>query len=128
MSIKDFKRSAGSAFKWFDEGDDSSTIVTPFRFDDGDHFGVAIQREGDGWILTDRAFTYGHLLDMLCGENMWNDPIFERIVKRVKARFDIKERDGEFFMRVEPDDFGAQLCRFMHGLIRIAAFADNKGA
>ena len=36
-------------------------MLTPFRFDDGDHFGIVLKKEGQGWILSDEANTLMHL-------------------------------------------------------------------
>jgi hypothetical protein len=43
------------------EGEGRFRVLTPFRFEDGDHFGIILKHRGDHWILTDEASTLMHL-------------------------------------------------------------------
>src|SRR5256885_2187753 len=43
------------------EGEGRFRVITPFRFEDGDHFGIVLKRDGNRWILSDEANTLMHL-------------------------------------------------------------------
>src|SRR5258708_19775872 len=43
------------------EGQGRFLVMTPFRFEDGDHFLITLKNEGDRWILSDEASTLMHL-------------------------------------------------------------------
>ena len=61
-SIKDdFKSRVCEQIDLEQEGEDRFLVVTPFRFEDGDHYVIVLKREGEKWILTDEASTIMHL-------------------------------------------------------------------
>jgi hypothetical protein len=61
-SIKDdFKKTVCEQIELEPQGEGRFLVMTPFRFEDGDHFVIALKRESDGWILTDEANTIMHL-------------------------------------------------------------------
>ena len=53
-SVKsEFKERVSEQIDLRPEGISRYRVVTPFRFEDGDHFGIVLKAEGDQWILTD---------------------------------------------------------------------------
>jgi hypothetical protein len=43
------------------QGEGRFLVKTPFRFEDGDHFTIALKRDSDGSVLSDEANTIMHL-------------------------------------------------------------------
>ena len=58
---KDFQSKVSEKVCLAAEGLDRYRVLTPFRFDDGDHLAIVLKRDGDEWILSDEAHTYMHL-------------------------------------------------------------------
>ncbi len=61
-SVKaEFKNRVCEQIELEPEGEGRFLVVTPFRFEDGDHFVIALKRDRNQWILTDEASTLMHL-------------------------------------------------------------------
>ena len=57
-----FKTAVCDSVELFPEGVDRYRIFTPFHFDDGDHFVIALRKGNRGtWIITDEGHTYMHM-------------------------------------------------------------------
>ena len=64
------------------EGVDRFAILTPFRFDDGDHYDIALKQEGGRWFITDEASTLMHLSYWMGTIN----PLINRAIGRKLSR------------------------------------------
>jgi hypothetical protein len=101
------------------EGDDRLLVITPFRFDDGDHYHIALKREGEGWILTDEASTMMHL-------SYWQDTdVLEignrrEIIDNSLSTFAVEYRDGELVIPVYKNRFADALFDFVQALAKVA--------
>ena len=101
------------------EGRNRYQVLTPFHFDDGDHFVITMKREKGTWILSDEGHTYMHLTysmdqrDLKRGER-------EKIISNTLSTFGVEDRDGELVVRVENEFFGDALFDFLQVLQRIA--------
>ncbi len=100
------------------EGIDRFAIITPFRFEDGDHYDIALKREGERWIITDEASTLMHL-------SYWmDDKVIEagnrkEIVANALSVFSVENRNGELVIPVTDDGFGDALFNFLQALTKV---------
>src|ERR1700733_10273351 len=102
-SIKtDFKGRVCEQIGLQQEGEDRFLVLTPFRFDDGDHFAITLKREGEGWILSDEASTLMHLSYWLDDKALESGNRRE-IVESSLAGFGVRSRDGELVIPVVED-------------------------
>jgi hypothetical protein len=101
------------------EGLDRFRVLTPFRFEDGDHFGIVLKRDGDGWILTDEAHTLMHLSYWLDEAELESGNRHE-IVQGSLSSFSVEDRDGEFIIPVTDDRYGDALFNFVQALSKVS--------
>lgn len=118
-SIKgDFKSRVCEQIDLEQEGENRFVVVTPFRFEDGDHFEIVLKREGDKWILTDEASTIMHLSYWLEEKDIEAGKRKEIIDSSLSA-FSLQNRDGELIIPVIEDRFGDALFNFVQGLTKV---------
>jgi len=101
------------------EGLDRFRVLTPFRFEDGDHFGIVLKRDGDGWILTDEAHTLMHLSYWLDEAELESGNRHE-IVQGSLSSFSVEDRDGEFIIPVTDNRYGDALFNFVQALSKVS--------
>jgi uncharacterized protein DUF1828 len=101
------------------EGPDRFRVLTPFRFEDGDHFGIVLKREGDGWILTDEAHTLMHLSYWLDEKELETGNRHE-IVQGSLAGFSVEDRDGEFIIPVTDERYGDALFNLVQAISKVS--------
>jgi len=118
-SIKeDFKKTVCEQIELKPQGEDRFLVMTPFRFEDGDHFVIALKRESNGWILTDEANTIMHL-------SYWMDTDAiesgnrKEIVDSSLSIFSVENRDGELVIPVSGERFGNALFNFVQALTKV---------
>jgi hypothetical protein len=119
-SIKqDFKHRVSDQIDLLPEGDDRFSVITPFRFDDGDHFAIVLKKENGEWILSDEATTFMHLSydsddqDLTAGNR-------GEIIEHCLQGFDIRNREGELVTGVTEGRFGDALFNFLQGLTKVS--------
>ena len=57
-----FQESVSAGVRIVADGADRFRVLTPFRFDDGDHLVIVLKKDGGaGWVLSDEAHTFMHL-------------------------------------------------------------------
>jgi hypothetical protein len=100
------------------EGVDRFAILTPFRFDDGDHYDIALKREGDRWVITDEASTLMHLSYWMDDKALEAGPRQE-IVANALSLFSVENRNGEFIIPVTDDNFGDALFNFLQAITKV---------
>lgn len=100
------------------EGVDRFVILTPFRFEDGDHYDIALKREGNRWIITDEASTLMHLSYWLDDKALESGNRRE-IVTNALSVFSVENRNGEFIIPVTEDNFGDALFNFLQALTKV---------
>jgi hypothetical protein len=99
------------------EGVDRFRVQTPFRFEDGDHFGIVLKREHGAWILTDEASTLMHLSYWLDETELEGNR--SEIIHSSLEGFSVEDRDGEFVIAVEEERFGDALYNFVQALSKV---------
>jgi hypothetical protein len=100
------------------EGEDRFLVVTPFRFEDGDHFGIFLKRENGGWILSDEANTLMHLSYQLDEHDIDSGNRGE-IIESSLAGFSVRNRSGELIIPVSEGRFGDALFNFVQALTKV---------
>ena len=93
--------------------------MTPFRFEDGDHFVIVLKREGERWILTDEANTLMHLSYWLDEKELESEGNRHEIIQGSLASFAVEDRDGEFIIPVEDERYGDALFNFVQALSKV---------
>jgi hypothetical protein len=115
---EDFKKTVCEQIELKPQGEGRFLVMTPFRFEDGDHFVIALKRESDGWILTDEANTIMHL-------SYWMDTDAiesgnrKEIVDGSLSTFSVENRDGELVIPVSGERFGNALFNFVQALTKV---------
>lgn len=100
------------------EGQGRFLIVTPFRFEDGDHFVITLKQEGPHWIISDEGSTLMHL-------SYWLDDIAiesgnrKEIVDNSLSSFFVQNRNGELIIPVAENRFGDALFNFIQALTKV---------
>jgi hypothetical protein len=118
-SIKDdFKKTVCAQIELEPQGEGRFLVMTPFRFEDGDHFIIALKKENDGWILTDEANTIMHLSYWLETEVIESGKRKE-IVDNSLSTFSVENRDGELVIPVVEGRFGDALFNFVQALTKV---------
>ena len=117
-SIKeDFKNRVCEQVDLQPEGEGRFLVVTPFRFEDGDHFGIILKKENGSWILSDEASTLMHLSYQL--DDDVDSGNRGAIVESSLAGFSVQNRDGELIIPVLEGRFGDALFNFVQALTKV---------
>jgi hypothetical protein len=111
----EFKRHVCEQVELQPEGKDRYLVSTPFRFEDGDHFGIVLKRENGGWLFSDEATTLMHLSYQLDDHDLEVGNRAE-IVDNCLKRFSIQNREGELVLSVDDEHFGDALYNFVQAL------------
>ncbi len=119
LSIRDeFKTRVCEQIDLEPEGVGRFLVVTPFRFEDGDHFSIILKREGERWILSDEASTLMHLSYWL-DDKALESGNRKQIVDSSLSGFSVENRNGELIIPVLEDRFGDALFNFIQALTKI---------
>jgi hypothetical protein len=115
---EEFRRRITEQIDLEPQGADRFQVITPFRFEDGDHFVITLRRENDGWLLSDEANTILHLsywmeTDVLQSGNR------REIIDSSLSLFAVEDRDGELVMPISGDQFGDALFDFVQALTKV---------
>jgi hypothetical protein len=116
---KDFRSRVCEQIELYPEGDGRFRVATPFRFEDGDHFGIVLKQEGTRWILSDEASTLMHLSYWLDEEDIGSGNRQE-IVEAALAGFSVENRQGEFAIAISGNNFGDALFNFVQALTKVS--------
>jgi hypothetical protein len=116
---QDFRNRVCEQINLAPEGPDRFRVLTPFRFEDGDHFGIVLKREGDRWILTDEASTLMHLSYWLDEKELETGNRHE-IIQGSLSSFLVEDRDGEFVIPVAGEGYGDALFNFVQALCKVS--------
>lgn len=100
-------------------GDNLYRVLTPFRFDDGDHFVIVLRRDGSQWTLSDEGHTYMHLTYHI-DERDLRRGTRQKVISDALALFDVEDRGGELRLNVSGGQYGDALCAFVQALIKIS--------
>lgn len=112
---REFRQAFGEGVELVAEGADRFRVFTPFRFDDGDGFGVVLRREEGRWFLTDEGNTFFHLGDEF-EESALRGGDGYRVAAAALTRFRVEDRGGELRLEI-PEDRPAEALRSFVGAI-----------
>ncbi len=101
------------------QGENRFIVHTPFRHEDGDHFGIVLKRDGGDWILTDEASTLMHLSYEIDEKDLESGSRAELIGASL-AGFSVENRDGEFVISISEGRFGDALFNFVQALLKVS--------
>ncbi|MBC8184684.1 DUF1828 domain-containing protein [candidate division KSB1 bacterium] len=100
------------------EGVDRYRVFTPFEFEDGDHFSIVLKKDNGSFVFTDEAHTIMHMsYDM--DVSALKKGTRQKILTNTIANFGLEENNGELFIRVKEDNFGASFYNFVQALVKI---------
>ena len=116
---KDFQTKVSEKVRLAAEGLDRYRVLTPFRFDDGDHLAIVLKRDGDEWILSDEAHTYMHLTYEM-DERDLHRGTRQTIISNALSVFEVEDRDGELVLGVPGERYGDALYSFVQALLKIS--------
>lgn len=101
------------------EGLNRFRVLSPFRFEDGDHFGIVLKRDSHGqWLLTDEASTLMHLSYWM-DDNDIREGNRDAIIQGSLAVFSVEDRNGELVIPVMDNQFGDALFNFVQALTKV---------
>lgn len=101
------------------EGEGRFLVVTPFRFEDGDHFVVVLKKEGNRWILTDEASTIMHLSYWMDDKVLQESGNRKEIMDSSLSGYSVQNRDGELIIPVIESRFGDALFNFIQAVTKV---------
>ena len=116
---KDFQAKVSEKVCLAAEGLDRYRVLTPFRFDDGDHLAIVLKRDGEEWILSDEAHTYMHLTYEM-DERDLHRGTRQTIISNALSVFEVEDRDGELVLGVPGERYGDALYSFVQALLKIS--------
>lgn len=118
-SIRDeFKRLVCEQVDLKPEGEGRFRVLTPFRFEDGDHFGIVLKYEGSRWILTDEANTLMHLSYWMDEEDL-EEGNRQEIIESALSVFSVQNRNGELIIPISESQFGNALFSFVQAVTKV---------
>lgn len=118
-TLKDeFRNRVSAEIELQPEGVDRFVILTPFRFEDGDHYEIALKREGERWIITDEATTLMHLSYWL-DDKALESGNRKDIVSSALSVFAVENRNGELVIPVKDNAFGDALFNFLQAITKV---------
>ncbi len=121
VSVKDdFKKTVCAQIELEPQGEGRFLVNTPFRFEDGDHYVIALKKEGLGWVLTDEANTLMHLSYWMDTDVLEDDGKRKELVDNSLSLFSVENRGGELVKPVIEDRFGDALFNFVQALTKVS--------
>jgi len=103
------------------EGRGRFAILTPFRFEDGDHYDIFLKQQSDGrWIITDEASTLMHLSYWMDEKRIDQSGNRQELVSNALSVFSVENREGELVIPIADDGYGDALFNFIQALTKVA--------
>lgn len=116
---RDFKSRVCEQIEIRQEGEGRFLVLTPFRFDDGDHFGIVLKEEADGWVLSDEANTLMHLSYQMNDADIDSESSRGQLIEGSLIGLSVQNRDGELVLPVIENRFGDALFDFIRALTKV---------
>ena len=121
MSIKsiekDFIDNVSAKIRVLPDGKNRFRVLTPFRFDDGDHITIVLKKDAEGWVLSDEGHTYMHLTYDIREEQLFSGTRHQ-IISNALSAFKVEDRFGELMLPVQEARFGDALYAFAQALVK----------
>lgn len=114
--VEQFKAAVCQEVSLAQHGLDRYIVHVPFTFDDGDHYVVVAERDGEEWAFTDEGHTLMHL--------SYTAPQFDRgnrraIIDRVLRLHRVQENQGELRVAFTPERAGDALFSFVQAITQV---------
>ncbi len=116
---RDFKQKVCEKVRLAAEGVGRYRVFTPFMFEDGDHLGVVLKREGDRWLLSDEGHTLMHLTYDL-EERSFQEGTRAKVITSALSAFSVEDRGGELVLAIPEEQYGDALYSFVQALLKIS--------
>jgi len=117
--LESFKEKVCNKISLRSEGLDKYRVLTPFKFEDGDHFKIVLKKVNNDFLLTDEGHTFMHL-SYYMDENDFQSGTREKIIKNAISLEHITNNDGELLVKIPDEKFGDALFSFLQGLTKIS--------
>ena len=115
---RDFQTKVSRKVRLETEGINRYRVLTPFRFDDGDHLAIVLKKEETGWVLSDEAHTYMHLTYDI-DEKALHSGTRQKLISNVLSVFQVEDRSGELILNVANERYGDAFYTFVQALLKI---------
>ena len=116
---REFREKVSSEVELMAEGKGRYQVLTPFRFDDGDHLSIVLkQQDGERWVLSDEANTYMRLTYELDEKDLGRGNR-KKIIDNALSVFQIEDCEGELLIDVRDGQYGDALYSFVQALLKI---------
>ena len=115
---QDFRKKVADQVKLVPEGVNRYRVLTPFRFDDGDHLAIVLKQSETGWVLSDEAHTFMHLTYDI-DEEALHRGTRQSIISNTLSMFHVDHLDGELVLTVRHEQYGDALYSFVQALLKI---------
>jgi hypothetical protein len=99
------------------EGINRLRVLSPFRFEDGDHLAIVLRREGDDWVFSDEGHTLMHLTYEM-DERSIQQGTRQKVISNALSMFGVEDRGGELRLAVN-GGFGDALFSFVQAVLKI---------
>jgi hypothetical protein len=119
LLMREFKARVCEQVDVKSHGENRFIVNTPFRYEDGDHFGIVLKQEGGEWILTDEASTLMHLSYEISEKDLESGSRAELIGTSLSG-FGVENRGGEFVIPVSEERFGDALFNFIQAIMKVS--------
>ena len=116
---QEFQQKVAAQVRLVAEGVNRYRVLTPFRFDDGDHLAIILKQSEIGWVLSDEAHTFMHLTYDI-DEEALRRGTRHSIISNVLSMFQVEYHDGELVLSVPYEQYGDALYSFIQALIKIS--------
>ncbi len=114
----EFKRRVCEEIELQPEGVNRARVLTPFRFDDGDHIVVVLKRENSHWVLTDEGHSLMHISYWIDEEDL-HKGVRKEIIESSLSMFGVRSREGALVMSIQDKDYGGALYSFIQAVLKL---------
>jgi hypothetical protein len=115
--LGEFKNKVNREIDIAKEGLDRYIVLTPFMFEDGDHFPIILRKDQESnWMLTDEGHTFMHIS---YDEIDFDKGTRRAIIDKTLLSHGIEDSQGELTMQIKDNEYGDALFSFIQGVVKI---------
>lgn len=116
---RSFRESVSGAIQVRPEGVDRFRVLTPFRYEDGDHLAIVLSRSNGSWLLSDEGHTFMHL-SYDPGERDLQRGTRARIISNALDAHAVEDREGELIVPIPEGRYGDALYSLVQAILHIS--------